>query len=311
MDVGDLGGQGGGGFLDGLLNMFPGSSGSNPAAGMMVPSWLAALKQWQNAGKYRETAQEASKYGDPFGQANRNRAQQMLWQTYDDPTAFLNDPGHLARTKFGQDRIAAQNASKGYLGSGNMTADMMEFQSNLDAQHLDNERARLTPLTGAQFNPAAAGEMLLRGNDQAIESENNALDNLMMPFLMNMGQNRLNGQQGGGQGGNMANGLPRGINMNDPRVAEYIRSMTGGDTPWNNGGYNQFMDADGDGTVSYDEWTSGNNADLMEQLGGQNGGLWGGWGEDGFWNAGGSTDPTDPFGIGGYSDDWVPSWLDW
>lgn len=296
--------------LGGLLNLMPGSSGSNPAAGLMVPSWLAAYQQWQNAGKYRDTAERASQYGDPFGQKNREYYQGLMRQSYEDPTAFLNDPGHQAKLKMGLGAVERQNAAKGYMGSGNMMADLSAYTTDLNNTYLDQERARLQPLTGAQFNPASAGEMLLRGNDQAIQSENNALDNLMMPFLMNMGQNRIAGQQGQGGSQALMERLGQlGLNPNSPEVASLIRSMTGGNTPWNNGGYNQQYDANGDGEVSFDEWANGNNQGVMEGLGGQFDGN-AGW-EGGDWtpsggNMGFSIDDilgSSDFNPGG-ADDW-------
>jgi hypothetical protein len=76
-----------------LLNLMPGSDGSNPAAALMLPSWLSAYKQWQDADKYKDVAAEAAKYGDPFGQSNRNMYQEMLAKSYTNPEEVLNDPG--------------------------------------------------------------------------------------------------------------------------------------------------------------------------------------------------------------------------
>ncbi len=203
----DLGGFDLGKFLQGLpkgiLDMMPGSDGKSIAAGLMIPSWLSAYKQWQDAGKYSETAKEAAKYGDPFGQANREYYQGQLKNSYEHPEMFLNDPGHQAKLKSGLDQVSRQDAMKGYLGSGNMAADLSAYTANLNNQFLDQERARLMGLTGAQFNPAAAGEFLMKGNEQEIASQNAALQALMYPFMMNMGENHItNNTNNGGGGGN-------------------------------------------------------------------------------------------------------------
>lgn len=202
-----------GAFLQGLpkdiLNLMPGSDGKSIAAGLMIPSWLSAYKQWEDSGKYGEVAKEAAKYGDPFGQANREYYQQQLKKSYEDPAAFLNDPGHQAKLKSGLDQVSRQDAMKGYLGSGNMAADLSAYTTNLNNQFLDQERARLQPLTGAQFNPAAAGEFLMRGNEQEINSQNAALQALMYPFMMNAGENHINNNTTNGSGGN---GQPGGGN---------------------------------------------------------------------------------------------------
>jgi len=196
-----------------ILDLMPGSNGSSIAAGLMIPSWMSAYKQWEDSGKYSEVAKEAAKYGDPFGQANREYYQQQLKNSYENPDAFLNDPGHQAKLKSGLDQVSRQDAMKGYLGSGNMAADLSAYTANLNNQFLDQERARLMGLTGAQFNPAAAGEFLMKGNEQEINSQNAALQALMYPFLMNAGENHINNNNGGGgQNGNNGNNGNNGKN---------------------------------------------------------------------------------------------------
>lgn len=186
-----------------ILNMMPGSDGKSIAAGLMVPSWLSAYKQWTDAGKYTDTAKEAAKYGDPFGQANREYYQNQLKNSYEHPEMFLNDPGHQAKLKSGLDQVSRQDAMKGYLGSGNMAADLSAYTANLNNQFLDQERQRLMGLTGAQFNPAAAGEFLMKGNQQAIDSQNAALQALMYPFMMNNAENHItNNNTNPANGGN-------------------------------------------------------------------------------------------------------------
>lgn len=197
------------GLPKGILDMMPGSDGKSIAAGLMIPSWLSAYKQWEDSGKYGEVAKEAAKYGDPFGQANREYYQAQLKNSYENPDAFLQDPGHQAKLKSGLDAVSRQDAMKGYLGSGNMAADLSAYTANLNNQFLDQERQRLMGLTGAQFNPAAAGEFLMRGNEQEIASQNAALQALMYPFMMNAGENHINNNNGGG-GSNGGTGKPGG-----------------------------------------------------------------------------------------------------
>lgn len=195
--------------LGDILNLLPGSDGSNPAAALMIPSWLSAYKQWEDSGKYMDTAREAMKYGDPFGQDNRDMYQKMLSDSYTNPEAVLNDPGHQAMLKSGLDTVSRQDAAKGYLGSGNMMADLSAYTTNLNNQFLSQYRKDLQPLTGAQFDPARAGQFLMQGNQQSIDSQNAALQALMYPFLMNMQQNRQNQPpiviNNSNQGGNVSN----------------------------------------------------------------------------------------------------------
>jgi hypothetical protein len=243
-DIGKWLGKG----LGGILDLFPGSDGSNPAAALMIPSWLSAYKQWQDSDKYMDTAREAMKYGDPFGQDNRDMYQEMLAKSYSNPEEVLNDPGHQAMLKSGLDTVSRQDAAKGYLGSGNMMADLSAYTTNLNNQFLSQYRKDLQPLTGAQFDPANAGKFLMQGNQQSIDSQNAALQALMYPFLMNMQQNRQNqppivinnSNQGGNvsnqnQGGNQG-GLPIGSNftkwsdyVDSPESAyKLIQALTGG-----------------------------------------------------------------------------------
>jgi hypothetical protein len=224
-----------------ILDLMPGSNGNSIAAGLMIPSWLSAYKQWEDSGKYKETAKEAAKYGDPFGQDNRDLYQQKLQASYDDPEAVLNDPGHQAIINNGINKVTRADASKGYLGSGNMATDLAEFVTNENNKFLSDYRKDLQPLTGAQFNPAAAGEFLMKGNQQSIDSQNAALQALMMPFGMNAAENHINNNNGGGQNGGQ--GKP-GTNTNgggqqppvdwskyhtDPAsIARQIQSISGG-----------------------------------------------------------------------------------
>lgn len=190
----------------GILDLMPGSDGKSIAAGLMIPSWLAAYKSWEDAGKYSDTAKEAMKYGDPFGQENRSYYQEMLKKSYEHPEEFLNDPGHQAKLKSGLDTVSRQNASQGYLGSGNMAADLAAYTTNLNNQFLSEERKSMMPLTGYQFDPSKAGEFLMKGNEQEIDAKTAALQALMMPFAMNMTENHLSNQSQGG------NGQPGGSN---------------------------------------------------------------------------------------------------
>jgi hypothetical protein len=278
---------------DKIWDMVSGGNGAGSAS--MIPAMATAYKQWQDAGKYRDFAKEtAAKYGDPFGAGNRSKAQEMFFSTYSDPEKWLNDPGHQAKLKTGLDTVSRQNAAQGYLGSGNMMADLAAYTANENNKWLDAERGRLSPLMGAQFNPQEAGKWEMEGNNQAIASENAAMGSMMYPF--GAGQGPGSGGPGGGMKPpktpqevvDMFKGItpsgPAGkwimdqiraggtVDPNDPHVAEAIREMTGGDTPWNNGGYNQDMDADGDGTVSYDEWANANNDNITSGFGGGDGG---------------------------------------
>lgn len=223
----------------GVLNAWPGSDGSNMASAFLPAAMAAAYKQWQDAGKYKDTAQAAMKYGDPFGQANRDKYQQMLAMSYEHPEQVLNDPAHQAMLKSGLDTVSRQNASKGYLGSGNMEADLAAYTSNLDNQFLTDYRKGLVPLTGNQFDPAQAGKFLMQGNEQAIASQNSALSSLFMPFLQNATNNHITNNGNGAPGGGTPTTPTPGGNVTPPPgqvgpPSPHLSPPGSPENPWSN-----------------------------------------------------------------------------
>lgn len=207
-DIGNLGQSGGGegnwwdNFkLSDIMNMFPGVGSGDMSSALMIPAFAAAYKQWQDSGKYMDTAREAMQYGDPFGQANRSKYQQMLSDSYTNPDAVLQDPGHQAVINNGMGAISRTNAAKGYLGSGNMMADLGKYVTDENNTFLSDYRKNLMPLTGYQFDPSQAGKFLMQGQQQAIDSQNAALGDMFLPFLNKAATNNINNQSTGGQGG--------------------------------------------------------------------------------------------------------------
>lgn len=324
MDVGELGGGGGADFAGWLSQLGNGASnflqGSGGRWGSLIPALATAYTQWQDAGKYGETAKEASKMASPFSKY-RGYYGDRLQRLYEDPTEIENTPGYKFALQQGMDATARNNASKGYMGSGKMTTDLMEYGQGLASQTWNTEADRLSRLAGAQFNDADGARILMQGNDQEINARNGALAAMMYPFGMNSGSEQGNGRPGQGQGRvspeqaiqRLAQGgastvmgpasqwiqdqLRQGLRVdpNDPHVSEAIREMTGGDDPWNL--YNP------NGDQSWDEWTGSNNSDIMDQLGGGDYQGIPGYEEWGGGDWGGFDDMTD-FGDYDYLFDW-------
>lgn len=221
-------------FLKNIFNLNPGTETGNMATGMAIPAFLAAYKQWQDSGKYQDTAQQASSMANPLGQSGDPRYADYLKyrQSWDDPNAFLKDPGHMAQLQSGMDTVTAQNAMKGYLGSGKMGLDLTAYAANENAKWLDQERQRLFHGAGGDIDPGNAASMLMKGNDQSIASQNNAISTMMLPFLAQLSQNHLNNPNG-----QNTTTMPKGItdslkNVTNPqdliRQVQQIASMTGG-----------------------------------------------------------------------------------
>lgn len=89
-------------------------------------------------------ANDAADKSDPFGPYRKGYADK-LQALEANPGLLQNTPGYLA----GQDTIKRQMASKGYLGSGNMSAALMRYSGDAYQQ----EANRLADLAGAKIAP--------------------------------------------------------------------------------------------------------------------------------------------------------------
>ncbi len=167
-----------------FIQKYIGGSGGN--AGNMsafLPAFAQAYTQYNNAGKYQDLGNKAAEVANPFG--DRSYYVNRLRQSYDDPSAILNDPGHKIQVQRGLDTVTAQNAAKGYLGSGNMLVDLSKYASDSDATYLDAERKQLGNFAGAQFDPSNAAQMIMKGGQQEIDAKNKALDAMFTGLNMN------------------------------------------------------------------------------------------------------------------------------
>jgi len=181
-----------------LTNGKGGMSGFLPAVG-------TALQQWHNSGQYKDLGQQAANVSNPFG--DRSYYKDQLRQSYDDPTAVLNNPAHQIAIRRGLDQVAATNAMHGYLGSGNMAVDLSKYASDSDASYLDAERGRLGNLAGAQFDPANAGKFIMEGGKQSIDSQNAALGALATAGMNNSNSPQNSDQSPLGVGSTIANSI--------------------------------------------------------------------------------------------------------
>lgn len=205
VDTGDLEGGGGTDFAGWLSRLGNGASdflqGSGSRWGSLIPALATAYQQWNDSGKYGDTAREAAGMSAPFSPYRRYYGD-LLQSLYQDPSRIAETPGYRFAMQQGIENVGRSNAAKGYLGSGKMTNDQMEFAQGLASQTWDKEADRLGRFAGAQFDDSRAGEMLMRGNEQEIASRNGALAALMYPFGMNSGPASItNNNNNGGQSG--------------------------------------------------------------------------------------------------------------
>jgi hypothetical protein len=281
-------GAGGGGFqipgfISDQLNNFSGIL-SNP---MLGPSLATAMQQFRQSRQYTDMAEHYADRLDPFGR-ERNHYQDLMRDSYDNPTKVLQDPAYQKQLQFELGNLQIQGAGKGWDGSGNMMAALSDRQHNMDEQHIMDYRKGLSPLTGAQFGPESSGHMLETGLAGRMGAENNAVRNLMAPFGNQSANNRspngkaptdaagvLNALKPGGAISSAAGPasqwiqqqLAHGVTVdpNDPHVTQAIEEMSQGNYDDMGMGGDQF----GSG---YDTWQGINNDDLMSQFG--SGGDW-------------------------------------
>lgn len=199
-----------GNFGNILKDIFSGAGDMSKYA-MALPLIGMAIQQWRNANKYGDISNDVLNIANPFG-GERDKYQKMLSDIYTDPTAVLNNPSHVATVTKQMNAIEARNRASGYMGSGKNSLDLADYQANADAQYLDAEKARLAQLAGAQFGPEAAAALWMKGQENQMNSESNALGALGYLFQNLFGQgdkNSINIQNSGGNtggGGNTTGG---------------------------------------------------------------------------------------------------------
>lgn len=130
---------------------------------------------------------DAADRADPFGTANRQRAQEMLWQLYSDPSSIENTPGYRFARDQGEQGIERQAAKRGYFRSPNMLFDISKFNQNLAQQTYNAEMERIMRMAGVQFDPSNAANiqangisrsnnMMAAGLTQVLSAGGNVLD---------------------------------------------------------------------------------------------------------------------------------------
>lgn len=200
------------GFMQNVGQFLTGSN--NPLTNsMLIPAIAQAIQQWNNAGTYTQLGQQAAQVANPFG--DRSQYVNELSNLEKDPSQIVNTPGYKFALNQAMDATSSKLASQGYLGSTQMQNALATESSGLAQQTYNNTINQLSNLAGAQFNPANAASMLMRGGELSVEAQNGALASLMAPFAAGTnGQgitvNNSNGGSGGGTSG-LQSGLSRAV----------------------------------------------------------------------------------------------------
>lgn len=134
----------------------------------------SALNSFNNANKYDNMASNWSGTLDPFGAA-RKKYSDLLALSYDNPAAFLSNPGHKAEQEHQLNILQGRLRAQGYMGSGKEMGDLTDLVTKSDAEYMMNERQRLGELAGAGISPAALGSLIQSGTAGAVKQRGDAL----------------------------------------------------------------------------------------------------------------------------------------
>lgn len=205
-------GQGAGSFLGQVFGNNLGVPGSQDALvnSSAITGIAAAGKQLSDSYKYPALGREAAKVSNPFGDS-RQEYIGRLHDAYTNPTAVLNDPAHLAIQERQMAALSAKLGASGYMGSGLEKTQLADYLATSDNQFLGQEKDRLAQLSGSQFNPASAGNLIMQGGQLGLQSSSAAIDSLLRPITAYAGGTRNQTNVTNSNGGN-SNGAPPGTN---------------------------------------------------------------------------------------------------
>lgn len=144
-------------------------------------------------GSPAQIASQSAAAADPF--ANQRGQYQNSLANLMNGQFSTSDPSYAWRVGQGQQALERSAAAKGYLGSGNILAELQNYGQGQGSQEYQNQFNRLLPLTGAQSgSPAAAGSAIAA----TYGWRNNALANLGGAQQLQSG---MSGMGGGGTSG--------------------------------------------------------------------------------------------------------------
>jgi hypothetical protein len=132
----------------------------------------------------QNAANQAAERADPFGNYRDQFAQRLLSQFDNltnqqfDPSSISLDPAYQFAMKSGTDAVNRGAAASGMLGSGNRLIELEKLGVGLGGQFASQQQDRqwnrnmgilglLGNFSGANINPAAAGQLMFNGQQAA------------------------------------------------------------------------------------------------------------------------------------------------
>lgn len=131
---------------------------------------------------------------NPFG-AERAQYAKQLQELMSNPNSVKDLPGYQFQMDQGTDAITRQAAATGYLGSGNLGAELAKYGQGLAASFYDRRTALLSSLAGAGAVPGSPNNL---GASAGIAAANNNY-NATNDFYTSLGY-LARGSAGGGGG---------------------------------------------------------------------------------------------------------------
>lgn len=206
-------GQGTGTGLNGLLSVLglgggTGSGGTGQQGGMNIPGMIGSGMEFAGAQQYRSQLmnlmQQAVDKSDPFA-SQRGQYQQQFQQYNTDPNFFQNDSVMQGLQNNALRNVESRDATKGYLGSGNMLMDSIRQSNETAAPYMLARGNQLMQAAGGNSNPAAAGQAMQSLSPLIAGAGNQSMGAL--GSLMQYGLGAQTGANGAPQGGMNLSGI--------------------------------------------------------------------------------------------------------
>jgi hypothetical protein len=156
---------------------------------LISPALQAGASYWAG-NQLGQAGQTAAAAADPFAQYRPQYAN-ALAELQRNPSYVQNLPGYKFSLDQGQQALTRNMASKGYLGSGNMLAELQKQGQGFASQQFNTERDFLAKASGAYLDPSRAAQMGLNASTAQLGEYNKGLGTLGSALTSPTGVNAL------------------------------------------------------------------------------------------------------------------------
>lgn len=120
-----------------------------------------------NSRRSQQQTRDAANRADTWGEDGRQFAKEQLLKLMQDPSSIENTPGYKFAQSQGEQGINRAAAGKGYFRSPNMLFDLSQFNQGLATKTWNDEWNKYAKMAGIEFNPSAAANIEMNGNQQS------------------------------------------------------------------------------------------------------------------------------------------------